>query len=362
MAIALEMARRGEGHTAPNPPVGAVVVRSGIERGRGFHARAGSSHAEIEALTAAGRAARGASLYVTLEPCSTHGRTPPCTDAIKAAGIEHVILGTRDPNPAHCGQGLRRLRRTGIRITQGVREDEARELIAPFAKHVTTGKPFVTLKLAMTLDGRIADRQGSSRWITGAAARERVHALRQRVDAVMIGRRSACIDNPSLTARAGAFRVPWRVVVDSGGSLPPDARILSDGWAERSIIATTDRCPAKRARMYERNGARVWRIAATRDGVSLPRLLTRLGKRGMLHVLCEGGGELAAMLLRGGMVDRFCLFIAPRLLGGAGVPVVGGSGWSLRNAPGMRIDATERVGEDVLLTLTPVVEGAGRKR
>jgi diaminohydroxyphosphoribosylaminopyrimidine deaminase/5-amino-6-(5-phosphoribosylamino)uracil reductase len=362
MNVALEMARRGEGRTAPNPPVGAVIVRSGKVVGKGFHACAGAAHAEVEALTEAGSSARGADLYVTLEPCSTQGRTPPCTDAICAAGIRHVVVGTRDPNPVHRGRGLRQLRRAGIRVTEGVEQAEAREIIAPFAKHVTTGRPFVTLKLAMTLDGRIADRQGNSRWISGPAARERVHALRQRVDAILVGRRSACIDDPSLTAREGGFRVPWRVVVDSRGSLPPTARMVSDKWAERSIIATTKQCSSRRVRMYEKNGAQVWSIAATKDGVSLPRLLARMGKRGILHVLCEGGGELAAMLLRRGHVDRFYLFIAPRLLGATGVPVVGGEGWVLRNAPGMRIDGLERVGEDVLLTLTPAQNRMPGKR
>lgn len=359
MAVALRQARRGEGRTAPNPPVGAVVVRSGCRVGAGFHARAGAPHAEVTALAAAGSAGRGATLYVTLEPCSTQGRTPPCTDAIREHGVRHVVLATRDPNPLHCGRGVRALRRAGICVTEGIRRAEACELIAPFARHVTTGKPFVTLKLAMTLDGRIADAAGTSRWITGAAARKRVHDLRGRVDAILVGRRSACLDDPSLTARGRRKHVPWRIVVDSRGSLAPDARVLRDRWADRTIIATTDRCPARRVQAYGRNGAQVWRMPATRDGVSLARVMARLGRMGLLHVLCEGGGELAAALLRRGLVQRCRLFIAPCLLGGSGVPVIGGRGWPLRSAPGMRIDSIERVGEDILLTLEPALPRRG---
>ena len=273
--------------------------------------------------------------------------------------ILNIVLATRDPNPLHCGRGVRALRRAGICVTEGIRRAEACELIAPFARHVTTGKPFVTLKLAMTLDGRIADAAGTSRWITGAAARKRVHDLRGRVDAILVGRRSACLDDPSLTARGRRKHVPWRIVVDSRGSLAPDARVLRDRWADRTIIATTDRCPARRVQAYGRNGAQVWRMPATRDGVSLARVMARLGRMGLLHVLCEGGGELAAALLRRGLVQRCRLFIAPCLLGGSGVPVIGGRGWPLRSAPGMRIDSIERVGEDILLTLEPALPRRG---
>jgi len=353
MAAALALARRAEGLTAPNPPVGAVVVRAGRLQGSGFHRAAGEPHAEVEAIREAGSTARGATLYVTLEPCSTHGRTPPCTDAVRQSGIRHVVIGTRDPNPAHRGRGVRLLRKAGIRVTENVLETEARELVAPFAKHVTTGRPFVTLKLGLTLDGRIADRNGRSRWITGAASRDRVHDLRRRVDAILVGRGSACTDDPALIARNGRHHVPWRVVADSRGSLPLSARLLSDPWVDRTIVATTRRCRPRRIDAYRNAGARVWRLPSTRPGVSLSGLLDRLGRMGVLHVLCEGGGELAAALLRGRFVDRCWLFLAPRLLGGSGTPAVGGRGWTLGAAPEMRILAVERVGEDVLVKLEP---------
>ncbi|MBN1558121.1 MAG: bifunctional diaminohydroxyphosphoribosylaminopyrimidine deaminase/5-amino-6-(5-phosphoribosylamino)uracil reductase RibD [Lentisphaerae bacterium] len=349
MAEALALARRGEGRTRPNPPVGAVVVRGNRVVGRGYHRRAGGPHAEVRALDRAGAAARGATLYVTLEPCCTAGRTPPCTERIMAAGVARVVAAVRDPNPRHRGRGLRRLRKAGIAVATGVRRKEAAALLAPFATWVREGRPYVTLKLAVTLDGRIADGSGRSRWISCPASRRIVADLRRRADAVLVGGRTVCADDPGLRAPGGGPG-PWRVVLDARAGLPRGARVLRDAQAARTIVATTAACPAARARAYARHGARVWRIQAARGRVSLPRLLRRLAREEVLHVLCEGGGALAAALVRAGCVDRYVFFTAPRLLGDGGVPALGGTGWHLDTAPALRVTAWRRVGRDLMVT------------
>lgn len=352
MRRALALAARGIGRTRPNPPVGAVVVRDGVVIGEGYHRRAGTAHAEVSALDRAGSSAVGATLYVTLEPCSTQGRTPPCTDRIVASGVSRVVVAVRDPNPRHTGRGLRLLRRAGVAVELGVCRDDAQALVAPFACWVTQDRPFVTLKLAMTLDGRIADAQGRSRWITGAAARRRVLALRRQVDAVMVGAGTAALDDPSLLPRSGGSAAPLRIVVDSRGRLPLDARMLTDGHAARTIVATTRACRAERVAAFEARGARVWRLAAAGGRVSLRALLQRAGREGLLHVLCEGGGALAGGLLDAGLVDAALFFVAPKVLG-AGCPVVTGQGRALRAALPLAFTHVERIGADVLIHARP---------
>ncbi|MCE9615604.1 MAG: bifunctional diaminohydroxyphosphoribosylaminopyrimidine deaminase/5-amino-6-(5-phosphoribosylamino)uracil reductase RibD [Lentisphaerae bacterium] len=350
MHEALALARRGEGFTRPNPPVGAVVVRGGHVVGRGYHVRAGGPHAEIGALRQAGRAAHGAVLYVTLEPCSTQGRTGACTTAILHAGVRRVVACLADPNPAHAGRGFDLLRHAGVTVTQGLLEAEGRALLAPFATWITRGTPLLSLKLAMTLDGRIADRRGQSRWISSPASRRRVQELRRTADAILVGAGTACADDPSLTNRTRPSAPLLRVVVDSTGRLPASARVLTDGHSERTIIATTSRCRASRVAAYRRAGAQVWVLAQQGGRVSLRALTRRLGQAGLLHVLCEGGGALAGSLLRAQLVDRLYVFVAPKILGAAGVPAVGGEGWSLDRAPGVVFEKAEQVGRDWLLT------------
>jgi len=353
MSKAVALARRGEGRTRPNPPVGAVIVRSGQQDGSGYHRRAGGPHAEIYALKQAGAQAAGATLYVTLEPCSTSGRTPPCTEAVLAAGIDRVVAGCPDPNPAHAGRGLRWLARRGVRVTTGVCEEEAETLIAPFSKWVRTGWPYVTLKLALTLDGRIADRSGCSKWITGPAARRQVQELRRRADAILVGRHTVERDDPSLLCRTRRRQHLLRVVVDSGGRTPVSAQVLCDPEAHRTVIATTACCPPARQQAMQRNGARIWRMAGKAGRVSLRALLRRLGREGRLHVLCEGGGQLAGALAREGRVDEYRFFVAARLLGGDALPAVGGRGWRLDQAPELCFTDCQRVGDDVLLRAVP---------
>lgn len=359
MRRAIELARRGEGLTRPNPPVGAVVVKSGRIVGEGWHRKAGGPHAEILALRQAGEAARGATLYVTLEPCCTHGRTPPCTDAVLAAGIRRVVAACRDPNPRHAGRGLRLLKRRGLDVVSGVAGGEAGRLVEPFAKWITRRRPFVTLKLAVTLDGRIADAEGRSRWITGEASRKRVQALRRRADAILTGVNTVNADDPSLLPRPARGRRPWRVVVDTRGRVNPDARIFHDEAAGRTMLATTAEAGAALAHVI---------LPGRKNGrVDLAKLLQELAALDILHVVCEGGGQLAASLLGEKLVDELWLFVAPRILGGGETkPAVGGAGWMLKQAPVCRIVSCERVGEDVLLIARPQAGGrkaeAGRRR
>lgn len=354
MARALALARRGEGLTRPNPPVGAVVVRRGMVVGEGWHHAAGRPHAEALALRTAGPRARGATLYVTLEPCCTFGRTPPCTGAILRSGVRRVVVGARDPNPRHGGRGLRLLRRRGVAVIEGVRGAEARELVAPFAKWIIAGRPFVTLKLGMSVDGKIADLRRRSRWITGPAARRDVQALRRAADAILVGAGTVLADNPSLLPRPARGRRPFRVVLDARGRLSSAARLLNDAERLRTIVATTRLCPIRRVREWRARGSQVW-VLPGGAAVSLPALMRRLGKAGVLHVLCEGGGEVAAALIRARLVDAFRLYIAPRVLGGKrAVGAVGGAGWRLSRAPTLRFTGCRRIGKDIVITALPV--------
>ena len=358
MRRALALARRGEGLTRPNPPVGAVIVAGGRKAGEGFHRIAGGPHAEVIALLEAGRRARGATLYVTLEPCSTWGRTPPCTDAILEAGIRRVVAAVRDPNPKHAGRGLRLLQRRGVRVDTGVGAAEAGELLKPFRQRILTGRPWVTLKLGMTLDGRIADRRGASRWITSPAARAAVQALRRRADAILVGGATVRADNPCLLPRPDEGRCPLRVVVTASGALPPRSRVLRDAHAGCTVVATTPAGARRLARA--KTAAQPWTFPARGGKVNLHALLQKLAACGCLHVLCEGGGRLAADLLHAGLVDDLQLFIAPRLLGGDATPAVAAGGWLLKQAPRLDILAVTRIGPDLLLQARPHCKGQER--
>jgi diaminohydroxyphosphoribosylaminopyrimidine deaminase/5-amino-6-(5-phosphoribosylamino)uracil reductase len=353
MRLALRLAAKGEGRTHPNPPVGAVVVRAGRIVGRGYHHRAGEPHAEVLALRQAGPRARGACLYITLEPCCTHGRTPPCTRAVLSSGVRRVVVGVRDPNPLHAGRGIRILKRAGLGVVEGVMNDACADLIRPFAKWITRQLPYVTLKLGMTLDGRIADSRGRSKWITGPRSRERVQELRGRVDAVLVGGHTVRRDDPALISRTRPDRPAYRIVVTAGGNLPLTRQILGRSTTTRTIVATTAACPLARHRAMERTGAEVWRLPSAAGKVSLRALLGRLGRLGLLHVLCEGGGELAGDLLAKGLADECWFFLAPRVLGSKAVAGIGGHGWSLAAAPRLVLRSAERVGDDVLIRAWP---------
>lgn len=351
MAEALRLARRGLGRTSPNPAVGAVVVRGGTIVGRGFHRQAGGPHAEVFALREAGRRARGATLYVTLEPCLHFGRTPPCVDAVLESAVARVVVGTLDPNPRVRGRGIRRLRRFGLAVDVGIREAECRALNVDFEKYVATGLPFVVLKLAATLDGRIATVSGDSRWVTGEASRRRVHEMRNRWDAVIVGSETVLLDDPELTCRIRGGRHPLRVILDGRLRSPESARAFAHD-PERTRVYTLAEDSAKAGRL-RRRGVAVHRGAGDRVG-SLRRVLRDLARSGIKSVLIEGGGVLAAHALRGGLVDRVALFFAPKLLGGDGRPMVAAMGLGRMNEAIPVVDATlERLGEDLLIEGRP---------
>jgi len=355
MAVALELAREGEGLTRPNPPVGCVLVKNNRIVGRGFHHRAGGLHAERLALAAAGNTARNATAYVTLEPCSTHGRTPPCTEALITAGIKRVVVSVNDPNPRHAGRGLRILRRAGMGVSTGVLAEEGARLLAPFAKWITTGRPYVTLKLAMSVDGRIADRSDNARWISGKASRIYVQAVRRTVDAVMVGAGTARSDNPSLCPRPAYGRKPFRIIIGGRKPLPATLGVFTDRYAARTILALGRHPSSAQKNLYEKHGARVWTMPGQSGRVNMRTLLDHLGREGILHVLCEGGGELAAALIEADRVDRYLLFYAPKILGGRdATPSVGGKGWEQPDWRELDFQDVRRVGTDICVTAVPL--------
>jgi diaminohydroxyphosphoribosylaminopyrimidine deaminase/5-amino-6-(5-phosphoribosylamino)uracil reductase len=323
MMRAIELAKQGEGLTRPNPPVGAVLVLEDHIVAEGWHHKAGENHAErdcLNKLPPIAASLKNATLYVTVEPCSTHGRTPPCTDLILEKGIGRVVVSVMDLNPKHAGRGLEILKEAGVDVVSGICEAEGRKLIAPFEKFITTGMPYVTLKLASTLDGRIADRDGNSKWITGAEARERVQVMRRRADAIMVGAGTVRADDPSLMPRPDEGRRPWRVVV--GENIPADAKVLTDEAADRTMV---------------------------RKG-SLKTIMKELAeKHDVMHVLCEGGGALAASLVEEGLVDEFAFFIAPKLMGSDGLPNFSKTGGLMADMTNLKFTAVEQVGEDVLV-------------
>ena len=325
--------------------------------GEGCHRRAGGPHAEIVAMQRAGVRTKEATLYVTLEPCCTWGRTPPCTDAVIASGVRRVVVGARDPNARHAGRGLRRLRRAGIEVIEGVCREEALALIAPFSRWITRKRPLVTLKLGTTVDGRIADCSGKSRWITSSAARVRIQALRRRVDAIMVGAGTVRADNPELQPRPSRGRRPLRVVVSGRGQVPVNARLFTDEHRTRTILAVPAGARGRSLAALERAGVNVWRVPGSRQQVSLARLLDMLAGEGCMHLLCEGGGGLAGRLIREELVDEFLFIVAPLVMG-AGIPAVAGEGWPLKNAPRLRFISVERVGPDVMIRAVP--ERGGR--
>jgi diaminohydroxyphosphoribosylaminopyrimidine deaminase/5-amino-6-(5-phosphoribosylamino)uracil reductase len=349
MRRALRLAERGRGRVSPNPVVGAVIVKDGRVVGEGWHRGLGESHAEAMALARAGRRARGATLYVSLEPCAHAGRTPPCADAIVAAGIRRCVVATRDPHPIVDGRGLKRLRRAGIAIVLGPRAAEARAALGGYWLFHTRGRPRVTLKLAQSLDGRIAPdggfaARGPGRWITGPAARRAVHRMRATADAVVIGAGTARADDPRLTARGVAgTRQPLRVVCDTRLELPRGLRLLRPPLARGTAVACALHAPASAARALEAAGVRVWRLPSRGAGVSPRALVTRLGREGCHEILVEGGARLATAFLAAGVVDRLALFTAPRLIGERGLAWCG----ALPACLGGRIAEQRRAGRDL---------------
>ena len=316
MREALRLARNAEGRTSPNPLVGAVVVREGRIVGAGWHRKAGTPHAEVHALHMAGELARGATVYVTLEPCSHYGRTGPCAKALVEAGVSRVVIGMEDPNPLVAGKGIAILKEAGIDVVCGVLEEEAAALNEVFLKWITTRMPFVVMKTAMTLDGKIASHTGKSRWITNEASRLRGHHMRDIYDSILVGIGTVLADNPSLTTRLpdGNGKNPLRIIVDSQARTPLDANVVTDHQAD-TLIAVTDTAPKECTEALQTAGAEVVCINSG-EHVDMKKLLQLLGERKISSVYVEGGGSVNFSLLRDGLVDKVCAFIAPKLLGG----------------------------------------------
>jgi diaminohydroxyphosphoribosylaminopyrimidine deaminase / 5-amino-6-(5-phosphoribosylamino)uracil reductase len=357
MDRALALARRGEALAHPNPLVGAVLVKRGRVVGEGFHRYEGRAHAEVLAIEKAGKAARGATLYVNLEPCCHAGRTAPCTQAILAAGITRVVAAMRDPNRAVSGRGFVRLRRAGVNVTAGVREEEARRLNEPFACWIRTRRPFVTLKSAATLDGRIGLRGKSVTWITSPASREEVQRLRHASDALLTGIGTVLADDPRLSDRTGRprRRPLLRVILDSRLRLPLRSKLVRSARGD-VLVFTTRQENSARARALRRAGVEIVRVRSHRGRVDLRAALRELGRREILSVLLEGGAELNGAALRAGIVDKLILFLAPKILGSAAVPFAAGrfgsSPWrSLAAAPELRISRIARFGPDLMLEI-----------
>ncbi|WP_432255728.1 bifunctional diaminohydroxyphosphoribosylaminopyrimidine deaminase/5-amino-6-(5-phosphoribosylamino)uracil reductase RibD [Limimaricola sp. AA108-03] len=347
MALALSLGRRGLGRVWPNPNVGCVIVRDGRILGRGRTADGGRPHAETQALAQAGAAARGATAYVTLEPCAHHGQTPPCADALVAAGLARVVVAAQDPDPRVAGRGIERLRAAGIAVETGLMEGEARSDLAGFLSRVERGRPFVTLKLATSLDGRIATGAGESRWITGPEARARVHMMRARHDAVMVGGGTARADDPMLNIRGlGIDRQPVRVVLSRRLDLPLDGALARSA---REVPLWLCHGPEADATPWRALGAESLSCPISARQLDPAAVLQALGAAGLTRVFCEGGAGLAASLLGAGLVDELVLFTAGCAIGAEGTPALSAMGiGALAEAPRLRLAGLDRVGGDVM--------------
>lgn len=353
MRRAIALAANGTGWVNPNPLVGAVIVRDGRIIGEGWHERYGGLHAERNAFRNCRESAAGATLYVTLEPCCHHGKTPPCTEAVIENGIARVVVGMTDPNPLVAGKGIARLQAAGIEVVTGVEEKAVRELNRVFLKYITTGLPWVVMKTAMTLDGKIAAYTGDSRWVTGEEARHRVQKLRCDCMAIMAGAGTVRADDPMLNCRLGGeVRQPVRVVVDSGASIASGSQIVSTAGVYPTVIAHTRKAGTVRPEELRQAGAEPLLCEEADGRVDIPDLLCKLGKRGIDSVLLEGGGELNGAFLRAGQVDEVYAFIAPKLIGGreAKTPVEGQGFARMSEALRLEDARMEQVGEDFLIT------------
>lgn len=350
MRLALTLAARGLGNTWPNPAVGCVIVRDGIVLGRGWTQPGGRPHAEVRALAQAGAAARGATAYVTLEPCAHHGQTPPCATALAAAGVARVVTALTDPDPRVAGRGHALLRAAGVAVTEGVEAEAAQRLNLGFLTRVVEGRPMVTLKLALTLDARIATATGESRWITGPEARRRVHLLRARHDGVLVGAGTARADDPDLRVRdLGIARQPLRLVADSRLGLSPGSRLGQSAREAPVWLLHGPQAPAAARRAWEKRGAVLIECATDPLGrIDIADALQRLGGRGLTRVFCEGGGGLAASLAGAGLADELVVFSAGRLIGADGTPGLAALGVTRLGAPEWQLARAEKIGEDLM--------------
>ncbi len=355
MRVALNEALRGRGTTSPNPMVGAVVAAGDRLLGKGFHRFAGGPHAEVEALRALRRVPPDATLYVTMEPCCTHGKTPPCTDLIIRRGVRRVVIGCLDPNPRHHGRAVKILRDRGVEVRTGADREACKRLNPAFTKHIVCGLPFVVAKMAMTLDGKIAARTGDSRWISCSKSRDLVQRMRHDTDAILAGAGTVIKDNPRLTVRKQGLppkpRELVRIVADGTLSVSPKSRIFKEAKGHTTWIATTTKALRLRGKKFARCAVDFLRVKQAPHGILMRDLFCQLGQRGITHVLIEGGPTLLASCLNEGVVDRLSLFIAPKIAGGLMAPgPVGGKGVSvIAKALACRKMRVSRVGQDLLV-------------
>jgi len=352
MKMALRLAEKGKGRTSPNPLVGAVLVKDGKVISSGYHKRFGSPHAEAAAIKKAGKRAEGSTLYVNLEPCNHFGKTPPCTKSIIESGIKRVVAGMQDPNPINDGKGLRELRRNNIRVRCGVLKAEARRLNKRFEKFMREKRPYVTVKVAQSIDGKIATFSGDSKWISNAASRRFVHKLRAEVDAILIGSNTAVKDNPLLTARRpGSRKQPVRIVLDSRLKISVKSRLIKSSRSSKVIVATTRRHPAKKAAQLRRKGIDVTVFTEKNGMVDLRELLRYLAGIGISNLLVEGGGNAIASFLDNGLADEMLVFVSPRIIGGRdSITSVEGNGRRLvNNAVRLENITIKRFREDILI-------------
>lgn len=347
MRQAVRLGCRARGRTSPNPLVGCVIVRDGRVLATGWHKKAGTDHGEAAALRKLGWRAPRATCYVTLEPHSFHGRTPPCTDRLIEAGVSRVVVGMKDPNPRVAGAGIKQLKKAGIEVVVGVLEDECRAMNRPYCKWIAQRRPWVTLKAAVTLDGRLAARGGDARWVSGELSRLEAHRMRDVSDAILVGAHTVRLDDPALTTRlpTGKGHDPRRVILDGRLTVPPDAKALPGAL----VVCARDAEPAREKRLVKR-GAEVLRLPGRHGRVDLRALLDELGRREILTLLVEGGGQVHGAFLAAGLADEVALFVAPKLIGAGGVPLIGIDG-PAKMADAWRLGAvsTRRVGDDILV-------------
>ncbi|MBT5868641.1 MAG: bifunctional diaminohydroxyphosphoribosylaminopyrimidine deaminase/5-amino-6-(5-phosphoribosylamino)uracil reductase RibD [Nitrospinaceae bacterium] len=344
------------GTTSPNPMVGAIIVRRGKVVGTGYHTRAGAPHAEVEALKQAGHKAKSADLYVNLEPCCHFGRTPPCIDAIIQAGIKRVFVGMRDPNPKVSGKGLRALKAKGIAVVSGILDQECQKLNESFVKIMKTGQPFVIIKSALSLDGKIATRSGDSQWISGEMARNHVHKIRSQVDAIMVGTETVLKDNPRLTCRlkTGLVKHPTRIILDRRNRVPLTANVFKNSRSQKVVYVTGLNLPAARHKTLLAKKVDVLQVKAGAKGFNIKSLLKELANKDINSILVEGGAELNASIVKAGGADRIITFISPILIGGVKAPgLLGGSG-VMKVAGAMKLENMEvtKMGEDLMVEAT----------
>lgn len=353
MKKALRLAKKGEGYTNPNPMVGALLVKNGKIISEGYHKKAGLAHAEIEALKKAQGRAKGATLYVTLEPCTHFGKTPPCVDAIIKEKVKRVVIGAHDPNPIVNGKAVKKLRKNNISVTCGVLKEESSALNRVFNTYVTKKRPYVTIKMAQSLDGKIATFSGNSKWITNNASRRFVHNLRSNVDAVLVGKNTIMKDNPFLTSRIkNPKKDPTRVVLDSLLKIPKSSRVIDGKGSAKTILAATKCAPKNRAAEFSKKGISILFCAKDKNGVSLRSLLKKLAAIGISHLLVEGGGTVVADFLKKGFVDEMLIFISPRIIGGKHAPtsVEGDGVGNIKESIKLKAIKIKRFKEDILIS------------